>query len=371
MLVTTSLAPMEALWLKKENDMVDFNGRARAVLAPTQSVRPQARPDQTQDALAPTESILPQARPEQTQGSQTVVDKEREDLFALFTQMLTEYKNATSSPALQPVSESLGSQFDQSSATEMGVLSGGVAQASGNQIEMPEVTPVTAQTVTPKVTSTEGTTEPNLVSTTDQRAAPTAAEPNGPIAQKLGIDFAQIEVDNGLPAGFLERSAMIESSGNPNAKNPTSSAGGLFQQIDSNAKAFGVENRFDPVQSTDGAVKFAKQNQGILREALGREPTAAELYLAHQQGAGGAKSLLTRSSEPALTVLKSIYNNEATAKKALVNNGGTQAMTAGDFANIWIKKFNQGGGGQNTQTTPPSRSARPKARPESTTQGDG
>lgn len=349
--------------------MVDFNGRARPVLAPKVSMRPQVRPDQAQDALTPTESIRPQVRPEQDKGSQTVVDKEREDLFALFTEMLTEYRSLSPRSTAETPSGDLGTQADQPNLPETRSFGNAEVQVLETQSVTPEVTPVTAQTFKQEAAAVQETPSSNLSGVIDQGVPPTAAEPNGPISQKLGIDFAQIEVANGLPAGFLERSAKIESGGNPNAKNPTSSAGGLFQQIDSNAKAFGVTNRFDPVQSTEGAVKFAKQNQGILREALGREPTAAELYLAHQQGAGGARSLLTRSAEPALTVLESIYNNKTTAKNALLNNGGSQAMTAGDFANIWIKKFNQGGGGQNTQTTPPSRSVRPEARPESTTQG--
>ncbi len=63
---------------------------------------------------------------------------------------------------------------------------------------------------------------------------------SGSISTNLGIDFSKYETNYGLPPGFLEKTAQIESSGNPNAKNPTSSAGGLFQQIDANAKEWGV-----------------------------------------------------------------------------------------------------------------------------------
>ena len=38
--------------------------------------------------------------------------------------------------------------------------------------------------------------------------------------------------------------AQIESGFNPSAQNPNSSAGGLFQQIDSNARDYGVADRF-------------------------------------------------------------------------------------------------------------------------------
>ncbi len=167
---------------------------------------------------------------------------------------------------------------------------------------------------------------------------------NGSVATNLGIDFASMESQAGLPAGFLERTSQIESSGNPAAKNPNSSAGGLFQQIDSNAKEFGVVDRFDPMQSTEGAIKFAQQNQRILRDALGREPTAAELYLAHQQGGGGAKALLANAGENVVSVLTRLYKgNESKARDAVNLNGGNESMTAGQFANIWISKFNKGG----------------------------
>lgn len=158
---------------------------------------------------------------------------------------------------------------------------------------------------------------------------------NGPIAARLGIDFAGVEQMYQLPTGYLERTAQIESSGNPEAKNPNSSAGGLFQQIDSNAAQYGVKNKFDPVQSTEGAAKFAADNKRTLTKALGREPTGGELYLAHQQGPGGAVKLLSNPSAKAVDVV---------GADAVRLNGGNENMTAGEFANIWISKFNGGRG---------------------------
>lgn len=207
-------------------------------------------------------------------------------------------------------------------------------------------------------------------------AGTTTAVANGSVANSLGIDFGAMESEAGLPSGFLERTAQIESSGDPSAQNSNSSAGGLFQQIDENAKEFGVADRFDPMQSTEGAIKFALQNKRILSRALGRDPTAAELYLAHQQGGGGAKALLANPNESALSVLTSLYKgNEGRARDAIRNNGGSLDMTAGQFANIWISKFNKGGfapGAPQVTTTDlgektsaPATSVRPEARPVS------
>jgi hypothetical protein len=163
------------------------------------------------------------------------------------------------------------------------------------------------------------------------------------IGASLGIDFTTLEAENGLPAGFLERTAFLESGGNPSAKNPDSSAGGLFQQIDDNARAYGVKDRFDPVQSTDGAVDFAVDNMRILTTALGREPTAAELYLAHQQGGEGARRLLVNPNAKAVDVV---------GADAVRLNRGDVNMTAGEFASLWLDKFNNAPTLNTTRGTP-------------------
>ena len=189
--------------------------------------------------------------------------------------------------------------------------------------------------------------------------APKAPVSNGRISESVGVDFGSIEQEYGLPTGYLERTAQIESAGNPDAQNPNSSAGGLFQQIDANAKEFGVTDRFNPEQSTVGAAKFAKQNAVRLREVLGREPTGAELYLAHQQGGGGAARLLSDRGRPVNTLL---------SDDAITLNGGSLDMTAGEFADLWINKWNATSGGRPTnaaQATPPATPS--DVAPEATT----
>lgn len=147
--------------------------------------------------------------------------------------------------------------------------------------------------------------------------------------------FAAKEQEYGLPAGYLMRTAQIESSLNPNAKNPNSSAGGLFQFIDSTANAYGLQDRFDPMQATDAAARLARDNMASLSRGVGRAPTAAELYLAHQQGAGGALSLLRNPGASAASLVG--------GAAAGLNGGGGQ--TAGDFVGQWNAKFGQPGTG--------------------------
>jgi hypothetical protein len=148
--------------------------------------------------------------------------------------------------------------------------------------------------------------------------------------------FTRYEAQYGLPEGYLERTAQIESGGNPNAQNPNSSAGGLFQFIDSTAAQYGLQNKFDPAAATDAAARLAADNAAHLRGVLGREPTAAELYLAHQQGAGGAARLLANPNAKAAEIV---------GADAVRLNGGDLNMTAGEFASKWLGKFGGGGGG--------------------------
>jgi hypothetical protein len=141
--------------------------------------------------------------------------------------------------------------------------------------------------------------------------------------------FAETEQKYNLPSGTLKQIAKVESSLNPNAKNPNSSASGLFQFINSTARQYGLTNPFDPVASTDAAGRLAADNAKGLREVLGRDPSPGELYLAHQQGLGGASKIL---SNPNASVA-SLVGNEA----ARLNRGA--GMTAGDFAKQWTSKF--------------------------------
>lgn len=156
-------------------------------------------------------------------------------------------------------------------------------------------------------------------------------------AGKLPADIDAVIVAKaaqyGVPADALRRTAMLESGGNPNAKNPGSSAGGLFQFIDSTAKAYGLRNRFDVNEASDAAARLMRDNAAHLSKVLGRAPTDAELYLAHQQGPGGAAKLLGNPGGDAVATV---------GADAVRLNGGRAGMTNADFAGIWLKKA--GGG---------------------------
>jgi hypothetical protein len=172
------------------------------------------------------------------------------------------------------------------------------------------------------------------------RTAPSMASAPAPAA--LAPLFAEKEQAYGLPSGYLARTAQIESNFNPAAKNPNSSATGLFQFINSTARQYGLSDPRDPVASTAAAARLAADNRAFLARRLGREPTAGELYLAHQQGAGGAAKLLANPDAPA----ESIVGGAA----ARLNRGA--GMTAGAFANQWIGKFGNMPTAQGRPTVP-------------------
>jgi hypothetical protein len=167
-----------------------------------------------------------------------------------------------------------------------------------------------------------------------QFAAMQGSQPN----QSIRDMVKRQETASGLPAGFLTRTAEIESGFNPNAKNPNSSASGLFQFINSTAKQYGLSNPLDPEASTRAVTQLALDNRKTLLPVLGREPQQWELYLAHQQGGGGAAKLLANPNARAVDIV---------GEDAVRLNGGDTSMSAGQFASIWQRKF--GGSQQQAQ----------------------
>jgi hypothetical protein len=130
-------------------------------------------------------------------------------------------------------------------------------------------------------------------------------------AQATGVDF-----------DYLLAQAKLESSLDPSARAPTSSAAGLYQftngtwlntlerhgashgmswadgaidggkVIDPSMRTQIMAMRYDPNASALMAAELASDNRAELTGVLGREPDAAELYLAHFLGSAGAREFL-------------------------------------------------------------------------------
>jgi hypothetical protein len=130
---------------------------------------------------------------------------------------------------------------------------------------------------------------------------------------------------------YWNRLVQIESGGNPNSYNKGSRAAGLAQFIPSTwARYGGGGSPFDPVAAEAATRALTADNAAVLRRSLGREPTMGELYLAHQQGAGGASALLSNPNAPAGSLV---------GASAVASNGGDPNAPASAFANKWVSRF--------------------------------
>jgi Transglycosylase SLT domain len=193
--------------------------------------------------------------------------------------------------------------------------------------------------------------------------APSAAAPAVPVRNvsavatpSVGVNVPVVVTDAGKKYGispdYMARTFQIESGGNPNAYNAQSKAAGPFQFVPSTgAKYLNGASPFDVAGSADAAARLAADNKGALTQALGRPPTDAELYLAHQQGATGAAKLLANPNARA---------GDLVGNSAIAANGGNPNAPASAFTNLWTAKFNGGVG-----KTIPSAAVAPNVTPTS------
>lgn len=147
-----------------------------------------------------------------------------------------------------------------------------------------------------------------------------------------GFEGSAYSADGTLSQAYKDRLRQIESAGNDRAVSSTG-AKGRYQLTRGTAKQYDVTDPFDVGQQEAFIERFTRDNFEYLQAKLGREPTAGELYLAHQQGAGGAVALLTAGNVSAASVV---------GKQAVLVNGGTERMSASQFASMWINKFEKG-----------------------------
>jgi hypothetical protein len=98
----------------------------------------------------------------------------------------------------------------------------------------------------------------------------------------------------GLPEGIGSTMAYYESRLNPKAVSKTGCLG-LFQFCKGTARAYGLENREDPIASTIAAAELMLDNAHRL-EKEGIELTNVNLYLSHMLGSTGT-TLLHRKLE--------------------------------------------------------------------------
>ncbi len=155
--------------------------------------------------------------------------------------------------------------------------------------------------------------------------APIAPEPQASMPQDPITMASQL---TGANADLLSRIAGVESAGNPNAKNPNSSATGLFQitkptwmsLVSKYGKDYGVTMKdiTDPESNAIMGAKLMQDNTEKLKKEFGRDPSEGEIYLAHVLGASDAIKLM--QSSPYQTA-STLFPKAAKANRAIFFDG--------------------------------------------------
>ena len=163
----------------------------------------------------------------------------------------------------------------------------------------------------------------------------------GSVAQGVAAEAQKQGVDPVLAL----TTAKIESGMGSRLQAPGSSAFGVFQLMPSTWAANGgtATNRGDTGTQISLGVKNLASSAAIANEALGGNAAPADVYLVHQQGAGGGAALLKADpSMSAVAALAPAYGgNVQLATKAITGNGGSATMTVGQFRSMWSDHFQQ------------------------------
>jgi hypothetical protein len=162
-----------------------------------------------------------------------------------------------------------------------------------------------------------------------------------------------------LPPETLRAFAAIESNGNPRASR--GSYHGVYQLSHSLFRKYGGHGSiFDIESNTDVAARKLREESDAFAKQHGREPSAAELYMIHQQGIGGAQMHM---ANPDLPAWQNMYRTGEGQKKgpswarlAIWGNvpldqrarfpRGVDAITSREFMAMWAHKMARFGGGE-------------------------
>lgn len=166
----------------------------------------------------------------------------------------------------------------------------------------------------------------------------------------------------GAGFGYLLKTAQRESALTPDARNPKSSASGLFQFIEQTwlgtvkkagpaqglaayadairevkpgryevadpakrTEILGLRN--DPAVAAVMAGEFTRQNATQLGATIGRAPTEGELYAAHFMGSAGAADLIRRVQSAPSAKAADLFPDQAQANRSVFFDGNGRARS--------------------------------------------
>src|SRR5690348_3011146 len=177
------------------------------------------------------------------------------------------------------------------------------------------------------------------------------------IPQSLAYVLNNAGDKSGVDFNYLVQTAQRESSMNPDAKAPSSSAVGLFQFLDTTwlqvmkeegprlgyqkyANAITIDAngnytikdkalrakvlalREDPQVAADMAAAFTASNGAYLKQKFGRMPSPGELYIAHFLGPQGAEKMFNAGLEDPDQVAAKLFPKQAKANPQIFYSDG-------------------------------------------------
>lgn len=155
-------------------------------------------------------------------------------------------------------------------------------------------------------------------------------------------------------AGDPEASALIdgiinaESSGNPTARNPNSSALGSGQFIDSTwaevvnspegrAAGLTMNGRTDPQQSREATRIYASWNSRRLQQA-GLQVTPANIYMLHFLGPGGTRFLQGLQRDPSMPAAMYVGRDQVAANRNVFFRRDGSPRSAGEVYELMSRR---------------------------------
>jgi hypothetical protein len=137
----------------------------------------------------------------------------------------------------------------------------------------------------------------------------------------------------GLDPELLQKIGGAESGFQAAAKNPKSTAKGLFQFVDKTWAEMGGKpgEQFIPQKNAELGARYVKRNMDMLTQTLGREPSYGEVYAAHFFGPTGAKALLTKA-DPNAPIEQSLamFESPKRVQKVLKQNPNLKGKTTAE-----------------------------------------
>lgn len=200
---------------------------------------------------------------------------------------------------------------------------------------------------------------------------PTPIGPAAPTRPEVRTAIARAAQATGIDFGYLLGQARLESGLDPQARADTSSAAGLYQftqgtwlaTVDRHGADHGygwagaaieggrvkdpamrrqiLELRHDPDAAALMAAELASDNRDALVGVLGREPDAAELYLAHFLGAKGASRFLTALAADPGQSAAALLPEAAGANRAIFYRAGGAPRSLGEVMGLLRGKLDR------------------------------